>query len=141
MTIGKRGKDYSTSYNPLQTLSEDILNNKSLENDVDDWASKNEYRRRCEIKVHKLNNASLYPLISSIIAHYNILLEFEQIRNRSPIQKFMTWMRRVAFKKILPQHNRILDKAIHHAISQYYEDYNDASLAQYLKSYIYSKKQ
>lgn len=142
MVKGKRGRDFSTSYNPLQTLSPDMENmedDEQLNTDIDEWVKKNEYRRKCEAKILKLNGAAIYPLLSSIVAHYSVLHEFESIKRGNPMQKFMSWIRRCAFKKVLPHHNKLLEKAVAHAISQHYDDFNDISLASYLKSYTRSK--
>tara|TARA_R110000765_G_scaffold385225_3_gene477033 strand:- start:74 stop:487 length:414 start_codon:yes stop_codon:yes gene_type:complete len=133
---GHRGKDYDSSYNPLQTITDD----PDLDKDIADWNDKNDYRRRCESKIKNLNSTSLYPFISTVVTQYNFLLEYEQIRKKDKLQKFMTWIRRRGMKHVLPHHNKLLDKAIMYAMGQHYDDFADNGMVEYVKSYIFSKR-
>jgi len=134
---GRNGKDYETSYNPIQTLSED---DEQIEKDINDYNNKNEYRRRCENKIKKLNETSLYPFLSTVVTQYSFLLEYESIRKQAKLYKFMTWIRRKGMKQVLPHHNKLLDKAISYAMGQHYDDFADNGMVQYVKSYVFSKK-
>ena len=111
-----------------------------MSDDLDQWLDENKYRRYAEYKISKLTHSSVYPLISSIITHYNFLKEYEDIQTGNPFHKFVTWIRRTAFRKIVPYHNRILEKAIQKAISEHYDDGFDNNLAQYMKTYVSMKK-
>ena len=87
----------------------------------------------------KLIGESKFSFITAIIDHYAYLMDLRKEDFNLEFNTYMSHIRYTSRKKFKRQHDKILEMAVMKACSDYYEDFNDNNLANFVKTYVEGK--